>query len=167
MSSLPLPALSQRFARKTAKRSGPGALVPRTARQLAADEARIVKRATFFLRATIILATIGVIGVALLPFSPIPSDYRFGVQEVVAVAVFAACLFLLHERTELMLRLFSFEPVEQTTQGEMRALLHHVPEGASFQSALAADNRTFVIMEVDEIRRRAEAFKPKVDGAEA
>ncbi len=174
MSALPLTAPSQRIAQghsnirhAAANQHGPDALVPRTARQLQADEARIVRRATFFLRATIVLAIIGAMGVAMLPFSPIPSDYRFGVQEVVAVAVFAACLFLLHERTELSLRLFNFEPVEQTTQGEMRALLHHVPEGASYQSALAADNRTFIIMEVEEIRRRAEAFKPKAEGAEA
>lgn len=166
MSALPLSAPSQRVTRnKAAGIEGPSALVPRTSRQLKAEEARIVRRAAFFLKATIVLAMIGVIAVALLPLSPIPSDYRFGVQEVLAVAVFAACLFLLHERTELTLRLFNFEPVEQTTQGEMRALLHHVPEGASFQNALAADNRTFVIVEVEEIRRRAQAFKPKAEGA--
>jgi hypothetical protein len=169
MSALPLSAPSKLAARfnRNAVTEGPSALVPRTGRQLAAEEARIIARATFFLRATIALAILGVIAVSLLPLLPIPADYRFGVQEVLAVAVFAACLFLLHERTELTLRLFNFEPVEQTTQGEMRALLHHVPEGASFQNALAADNRTFVIVEVEEIRRRAELFKPWAEGADA
>jgi hypothetical protein len=83
------------------------------------------------------------------------------VQEVLGVAVFATCLFILHERAELQLRMYDFEPVEPTTQGELRALLHRVPEGASYQTALAADNRTFVTGEIDEIRRRAEAFPPK------
>jgi hypothetical protein len=36
-----------------------------------------------------------------------------------------------------------------------------VPEGASYQNALAADNRTFVTGEVEAIRERAEAFVPK------
>ena len=159
MAALPLSEL-QRLQGRTA-------LVPRTGRQLRAEEQRIVRRAQFFLQATIVLALLGVVAVALLPFSSIPHDFRFGAQEVVSVAVFSACLFLLHERTELTLRLFNFEPVEQTTQGEMRALLHHVPEGASFQSALAAENRTFVVVEVEEIRRRAEAFKPKAESQES
>lgn len=162
MAALPLSALQQRNAHE-----GRNALVPRTGGQLKAEEARIVGRAKFFLNAAIVLAVLGALAVVLLPFSPVPHDYRFGVQEVVGVSVFASCLFLLHERTELMLRLFNFEPVEQTTQGEMRALLHHVPEGASFQSALAAENRTFVTVEVEEIRRRAEAFKPRPEGQES
>ncbi len=82
------------------------------------------------------------------------------------MAVFAACLFLLHERTELTLRLYNYEPVEQTMQGELRALLHRVPEGMSYQNALAADNRTFVTVEAEEIRRRADAFKPQTEGLE-
>ncbi len=88
-------------------------------------------------------------------------------QEVLGVSIFATCLFLLHERAELSLGLYNFEPVEQTTQGELRALLHRVPEGVSYgrrvvyQEALAADSRTFVPGEIDDIRRRAEAFPLK------
>jgi hypothetical protein len=162
MAALPLPELQ-----RLQQHQGRTALVPRTGGQLRAEEQRIVRRAQFFLHATIGLALLGVVAVALLPLSSIPHDFRFGAQEVVSVTVFAACLFLLHERTELTLRRFNFEPVEQTTQGEMRALLHHVPEGASYQSALAAENRTFVVVEVEEIRRRAEAFKPKAEGQES
>ncbi|WP_213779325.1 hypothetical protein [Caballeronia sp. dw_276] len=159
MAALPLSALQQRE-----QKHGHTALIPRTAGQLKAEHDRIVGRAKFFLYATIALAIAGMIAVVAMPFSPIPDDFSFGAQEVVAVAVFAACLFLLHERAELMLRLYNFEPVEQTTQGEMRALLHRVPEGASYQSALAAENRTFVTVEVEEIRRRADAFKPTPEG---
>jgi hypothetical protein len=162
MAALPLSALQQRQ-----QKQGHGALVPRSAGQLKAEHDRIAGRAQFFLYATFALAVAGVVAVAALPFSSIPDDFRFGAQEVVGVAVFAACLFLLHERAELTLRLYNFEPVEQTTQGEMRALLHRVPEGASYQNALAAENRTFVTVEVEEIRRRADAFKPQAEGREA
>jgi hypothetical protein len=136
------------------------ALVPKSAGQLHTERERIVSRAQIFLNATIALALAGAALIAYLPFSPVPHEFRFGAQEVLAVGVFATCLFLLHERAELALGLYDFEPVEQTTQGELRALLHRVPEGASYQQALAADNRTFVTGEVDGIRRRAEAFAP-------
>jgi hypothetical protein len=162
MAALPLSALQQRQ-----QKQGHAALVPRSAGQLKAEHDGIVGRAQFFLYATITLAIVGVIAVAVLPFSSIPNDFSFGAQEVVGVAVFAACLFLLHERAELTLRLYNYEPVEQTTQGELRALLHRVPEGVSYQSALAADNRTFVTVEAEEIRRRADAFKPQAEGQEA
>jgi hypothetical protein len=138
------------------------ALVPKSAGQLRAERDRIVARTGWLLNATIALALIGLAVILWLPFSPLPGDFRFGAQEVLAVSVFAGCLFVLHERTELLLRLYNFEPVEQTTQGELRALLHRVPEGASYQSALAADNRTFVTGEIDAIRERAEAFVPKM-----
>ena len=159
MAALPLSALQQRQHKQ-----GHAALVPRSAGQLKAEHDGIVGRAQFFLYATIALAIVGVIAVAVLPFSPIPNDFSFGAQEVVGVAVFAACLFLLHERAELTLRLYNYE---QTTQGELRALLHRVPEGVSYQNALAADNRTFVTVEAEEIRRRADAFKPQAEGQEA
>jgi hypothetical protein len=162
MAALPLSALQQRQ-----QKQGHAALVPRSAGQLKAEHDGIVGRAQFFLYATIALAIVGVIAVAVLPFSPIPNDFSFGVQEVVGVTVFAACLFLLHERAELTLRLYNYEPVEQTTQGELRALLHRVPEGVSYQNALAADNRTFVTVEAEEIRRRADAFKPQSEAREA
>ena len=161
MAALPLSALQQRR-----QKQGHAALIPRSAGQLNAERNRIVGRAQFFLYATIALAIAGVLAVAMLPFSSIPNDFSFGAQEVVGVAVFAACLFLLHERTELTLRLYNYEPVEQTTQGELRALLHRVPEGISYQNALAADNRTFVTVEAEEIRRRADAFKPQTEGLE-
>ena len=138
------------------------ALVPKSAGQLHAERARIVARTGWLLNATIALALIGLAVIAWLPFSPVPGEFRFGAQEVLAVSVFAGCLFVLHERAELMLKLYNFEPVEQTTQGELRALLHRVPEGASYQNALAADNRTFTTGEIDAIRERAEAFTPKI-----
>jgi hypothetical protein len=162
MAALPFSALQQRQHKQ-----GHAALVPRSAGQLKAEHDGIAGRAQFFLYATIALAIAGVITVAVLPFSSIPNDFSFGAQEVVGVAVFAACLFLLHERAELTLRLYNYEPVEQTTQGELRALLHRVPEGISYQNALAADNRTFVTVEAEEIRRRADAFKPQTEGQEA
>jgi hypothetical protein len=112
MAALPLSALQQRR-----QKQGHAALVPRSAGQLKAEHDRIVGRAQFFLYATIALAIAGAIAVAMLPLSSIPNDFSFGAQEVVGVAVFAACLFLLHERTELTLRLYNYEPVEQTTQG--------------------------------------------------
>jgi hypothetical protein len=136
------------------------ALVPKTAGQLKTERERIVARLGVLLHATIALALAGAVLIAYLPFSSVPNEYRFGVQEVLAVGVFATCLFLLHERAELSLGLYNFEPVEQTTQGELRALLHRVPEGVSYQEKLAADNRTFVTGEIDDIRRRAEAFAP-------
>lgn len=125
------------------------------------ERERIVARLQLLLKATIALALAGAALIAWLPFSPVPHEFRFGVQEVLGVAVFASCLFILHERAELELGLYDYEPVEQTTQGELRALLHRVPEGVSYQEALAADRRTFVTGEVDGIRRRAEAFTPK------
>jgi hypothetical protein len=142
------------------------ALVPKSAGQLKTEQERIVARLHILLNATIALALAGAALIAYLPFSPVPHEFRFGVQEVLAVGVFATCLFILHERAELSLGLYDFEPVEQTTQGELRALLHHVPEGASYQQALAADNRTFVTGEVEHIRRRAEAFTPTTLPAE-
>ncbi|WP_244816919.1 hypothetical protein [Caballeronia sp. Lep1P3] len=153
MAALPLEALRQQHSVT--------ALVPKSAGQLHTERKRIVSRAGILLNATIALALGGAALVAWLPFSPLPHEFRFGAQEVLAVAVFASCLFLLHERAELALGLYDYEPVEQTTQGELRALLHRVPEGASYQEALAADNRTFVTGEIDGIRRRAEAFTPK------
>ncbi|WP_175941077.1 hypothetical protein [Caballeronia sp. BCC1704] len=158
MAALPLDALQQQLSVT--------ALVPKSARQLSTERERIVARAGWLLNATIALAVVGAALVAWLPFSPLPREIRFGVQEVLAVAAFASCLFLLHERAELMLGLYDYEPVEQTTQGELRALLHRVPEGASYQQALAADNRTFVTGEIDGIRRRADAFTPQTLPAE-
>ncbi|GAB5095278.1 hypothetical protein YK56LOC_09940 [Caballeronia sp. HLA56] len=158
MAALPLEALRQQQSIT--------ALVPKSAGQLQTERERVIARAGMFLNATIVLALLGLLVVAWLPFSSVQQEFRFGVQEVIAVGVFASCLFLLHERAELMLGLYSFEPVEQTTQGELRALLHRVPEGAQYQQALAADNRTFVTGEVDDIRRRAEAFIPKTLPAE-
>lgn len=137
------------------------ALVPKSAGQLRTERERVVARLQLLLNVTIAVALAGAAVIAWLPFSPVPHEFRFGVQEVLAVGVFASCLFILHERAELSLGLYDFEPVEQTTQGELRALLHRVPEGASYQEALAADNRTFVTGEIDGIRRRAEAFTPK------
>ncbi|AET91599.1 hypothetical protein [Caballeronia cordobensis] len=137
------------------------ALVPKSAGQLKTERERIVARLQLLLKATIALALAGAALIAWLPFSPVPHEFRFGVQEVLGVAVFASCLFILHERAELELGLYDYEPVEQTTQGELRALLHRVPEGVSYQETLAADRRTFVTGEVDGIRRRAEAFTPK------
>jgi hypothetical protein len=137
------------------------ALVPKSAGQLSTERERMVARAQWLLNLTIAVALAGAVLIAWLPFSPVPHEFRFGVQEVLAVAVFASCLFILHERAELSLGLYDYEPVEQTTQGELRALLHRVPEGVSYQEALAADNRTFVTGEIDGIRRRAEAFTPK------
>ena len=137
------------------------ALVPKSAGQLKTERERVVARLQLLLNVTIAVALAGAAVIAWLPFSPVPHEFRFGVQEVLAVGVFASCLFILHERAELSLGLYDFEPVEQTTQGELRALLHRVPEGASYQEALAADNRTFVTGEIDGIRRRAEAFTPK------
>jgi hypothetical protein len=137
------------------------ALVPKSSGQLKTERERILSRLNMLLNATIALALAGAMLIAYLPFSPVPHEFRFGVQEVLGVGVFATCLFLLHERAELSLGLYNFEPVEQTTQGELRALLHRVPEGVSYQEALAADSRTFVTGEIDDIRRRAEAFPPK------
>jgi hypothetical protein len=137
------------------------ALVPKTSGQLKTERERIVARLSVFMNATIALALAGAALIAWLPFSAVPHEFRFGVQEVLGVGVFATCLFLLHERAELSLGLYDYEPVEQTTQGELRALLHRVPEGISYQQALAADSRTFVTGEIDGIRRRAEAFPPK------
>ncbi|MDR5817559.1 MULTISPECIES: hypothetical protein [unclassified Caballeronia] len=137
------------------------ALVPKSAGQLKTERERLVIRAQWLLNLTIAVALAGAALIAWLPFSPVPHEFRFGVQEVLAVAVFASCLFILHERAELSLGLYDYEPVEQTTQGELRALLHRVPEGTSYQEALAADNRTFVTGEIEGIRRRAEAFVPK------
>jgi hypothetical protein len=159
MAALPLSAI-QRHQHQL----GHHALVPRTGGQLKAEQDRIVGRTRIYLYATIILAMAGLLVVAWLPFSGVPGEFSFGAQEVVGVAVFATCLFMLHARAELQLRLYSYEPVEQTQQGELRALLHHVPEGASYQEVLAADNRTFVIGEVDAIRRRADALKPQAEG---
>ncbi|SAL71575.1 hypothetical protein AWB71_04390 [Caballeronia peredens] len=153
MAALPLEELR--------RQQTPVALVPKSAGQLQTERERIVARLQLLLNATIALALAGAALIAWLPFSAVPHEFRFGAQEVLAVGVFATCLFILHERAELSLGLYDYEPVEQTTQGELRALLHRVPEGASYQQALAADNRTFVTGEVDEIRRRAEAFVPK------
>jgi len=153
MAALPFSALRQSEQH--------AALVPKSAGQLSVERERIVARIGMLLHATIALALLGVAAIAWLPFSPVPDEFVFGAQEVLAVAVFASCLFVLHARTELSLRLYNFEPVEQTTQGELRALLHRVPEGMSYQDALAADKRTFVTGEVERIRRRAEAFTPK------
>jgi len=153
MAALPLEALRHQ--------QSVTALVPKSAGQLSTERERLVARAGWLLNATIALALAGAVLLAWLPFSPLPQEFRFGAQEVLAVAVFASCLFLLHERAELTLGLYDYEPVEQTTQGELRALLHRVPEGASYQQALVADNRTFVTGEIDRIRRRAEAFTPK------
>ncbi|SAL56745.1 hypothetical protein [Caballeronia humi] len=158
MAALPFSELRQQKQRT--------ALVPKSAGQLRAEHDRIVARVRLLLNVTIALALAGFAAIVWLPFSPVPAEFRFGAQEVLGVAVFAGCLFVLHERTELMLRLYNFEPVEQTTQGELRALLHRVPEGASYQSALAADNRTFVTGEIEAIRERAEAFLPKTLPAE-
>jgi hypothetical protein len=137
------------------------ALVPKSLRQLDTERDGIVKRSQWLLNLTIGLAILGAVLIAWLPFSPVPHEFRFGVQEVLAVGVFATCLFILHERADLALGLYDYEPVEQTTQGELRALLHRVPEGASYQEALAAESRTFTTGEIDRIRRRAEAFPPK------
>ncbi len=137
------------------------ALVPKSNGQLKTERERIMARLNLLLNATIALALIGVALIAYLPFSPVPHEFRFGVQEMLGVGVFATCLFLLHERAELALGLYDYEPVEQTTQGELRALLHRVPEGASYQEALAAESRTFTTGEIEHIRRRAEAFPPK------
>jgi hypothetical protein len=158
MAALPLSALQQRQQHT--------ALTPKTRGQLHAERIRIHARMRLLLRATFALAILGLAGLVYLPFSAVPDAYCFGAQEVLAVAVFATCLFLLHARTDLHLRLYNYEPVEQTTQGELRALLHRVPEGASYQNALAADNRTFTTGEVDQIRRRAEAFAPKTVDAD-
>ncbi|KIG03438.1 hypothetical protein [Caballeronia concitans] len=158
MAALPLEVLRQQHTLT--------ALVPKSAGQLHSERERLIARAGWLLNATIALALVGAALVAWLTFSPVPHEFRFGAQEVLGVAVFASCLFLLHERAELQLALYDYEPVEQTTQGELRALLHRVPEGASYQQALAADNRTFVTGEVDGIRRRAEAFTPKTLPAE-
>jgi hypothetical protein len=159
MAALPLSKLLQRE-----EHPGRIALVPRTGGQLKAEQEGIVGRTRMFLYATIALAVTGLLAIAWLPFSAIPDEFSFGAQEVVGVAVFATCLFLLHARAELQLRLYNYEPVEQTQQGELRALLHRVPEGVSYQEALAAENRTFVTGEIDPIRRRADAFKPPAEG---
>jgi hypothetical protein len=137
------------------------ALVPKSSGQLKTERERITARLNLLLNITIAIALAGVALIVYLPFSPVPHEFRFGVQEVLGVGVFATCLFVLHERAELALGLYNFEPVEQTTQGELRALLHRVPEGVSYQAALAADSRTFTTGEIDDIRRRAEAFPPK------
>ncbi|KND55263.1 hypothetical protein BPUN_2804 [Candidatus Paraburkholderia kirkii] len=160
MAALPLQELELR------RQQSLSALVPKSSGQLRSERERIVARLRLLLNATIALALAGAALVAWLPFSPVPHEFRFGAQEVLAVAMFASCLFILHERAELALGLYDYEPVEQTTQGELRALLHRVPEGASYQKALAADNRTFTTGEVDDIRRRAEAFTPKTLPAE-
>ncbi|EKS66982.1 MULTISPECIES: hypothetical protein [Caballeronia] len=157
MAALPLEELRRQQSQGLHTR----ALVPKSAGQLKTERERIVARLQLLLNVTIAVALAGVALIAWLPFSPVPHAFRFGVQEVLGVAVFASCLFILHERAELELGLYDYEPVEQTTQGELRALLHRVPEGVSYQEALAADKRTFVTGEVDGIRRRAEAFTPK------
>jgi hypothetical protein len=162
MAALPLSAIQRRQ-----HPLGHAALVPRTGGQLKAEQERIIGRMRIYLYATLILAVAGLLAIVWLPFSGVPGEFSFGGQEGVGVAVFATCLFLLHARAELQLRLYNYEPVEQTQQGELRALLHHVPEGASYQEALAADNRTFVTGEVDAIRRRADVFKPKAEGFSA
>jgi hypothetical protein len=158
MAALPFPVLQRRR-----QKLGHEALVPRTGRQLKAEQDGIIGRTRMYLYATIALAVAGLLAIAWLPYSPVPGEFSFGAQEVVGVAVFASCLFLLHARAELQLRLYNYEPVEQTQQGELRALLHRVPEGASYQQALAAENRTFVTGEIDAIRRRADAFKPPAE----
>jgi hypothetical protein len=158
MAALPLSVLEQRQPAL-----GHHALVPRTGGQLKAEQDRIHGRVQAYLFATLLLAIVGVLAIVWLPFSGVPNQFSFGAQEGVGVLVFATGLFMLHARAELQLRLYNYEPVEQTLQGELRALLHHVPEGASYQEALAADNRTFVTGDVDAIRRRADGFKPKID----
>jgi hypothetical protein len=162
MAALPFSAIQQRQ-----HSLGHPVLVPRTGGQLQAEQDRIVRRMRIYLHATLLLAAAALLAIVLMPFSGVPGEFRFGAQEGIAVSVFATCLFMLHARAELELHLYNYEPVEQTQQGELRALLHHVPEGASYQEALAADNRTFITGEVDAIRRRAEAFKPKAEGLSA
>lgn len=56
-------------------------LVPKTAGQLTTEKERIVARLQLLLNATIALALAGAALIAYLPFSPVPHEFRFGVQE--------------------------------------------------------------------------------------
>jgi hypothetical protein len=110
--------------------------------------------------ATMTLGLAGVIGVMLLELWALSGTVTLGLQEIFGVIVFATCTWLMYERGELKLRLYSFEPADHTMTGEIRALLNRLPDGAAYQRAIEAEQRAYTTGELEQIRDRVRAFAP-------
>lgn len=104
--------------------------------------------------ATITLAVVGVLAIALLQAWALPDTTILGLQEIVGVTVFASCTWFMYERGEKRLQLFAFEPADHTMTGEIRALLNRLPGGAAYQQVIEMEQRAFTVGELDEIRAR-------------
>lgn len=123
-------------------------------------EQRLVADMRDSLAATFTLAIAGVLAIVMLEAWDLPATFILGLQEIVGVVVFATCTWLMYERGEKKLRLYSFEPADHTMTGEIRALLNRLPDGAAYQRAIDAEQRPYTTGELEEIRTRVRAFSP-------
>ena len=87
--------------------------------------------------ATFTLAIAGVLAIVMLEAWDLPATFILGLQEIVGVVVFATCTWLMYERGEKKLRLYSFEPADHTMTGEIRALA----KPSAGRRGLSASNR--------------------------
>jgi hypothetical protein len=149
MASLPL-----------SNRSPENGLVAPTRKELDQRERRVVADMRESLAATVTLALAGVLAMVILEGWDLSATFILGLQEIVGVVVFATCTWFMYERGEKKLHLYSFEPADHTMTGEIRALLNRLPDGAAYQQAIDAEQRSYTTGEFEEIRTRARAFLP-------
>ncbi|SAL35329.1 hypothetical protein AWB64_03494 [Caballeronia sordidicola] len=135
-------------------------LVAPSSRELTYRAQRLIADMRDSLTATVTLAVTGVLAILLLEAWDLPDTLVLGLQEIVGVVVFATCTWLMYERGEKKLQLYSFEPADHTMTGEIRALLNRLPDGAAYQRAIDAEQRPYTTGELDEIRTRVRAFFP-------
>lgn len=128
--------------------------------QLETNETQLITDVRGSLHATVVLAVAGFLAVILLQAWDLPATTTLGLQEIVGVVVFATCTWLMYERGEKKLRLYSFEPADHTMTGEIRALLNRLPDGAAYQEAITAEARAYTTGELELIRTRAREFSP-------
>lgn len=128
--------------------------------QLETARARLIANIRDGFRAMLTLAVAGVLGILLIEAWDLPATTILGLQEIIGVVVFATCTWIMYERSEMKLRLYSFEPADHTMVGEIRALLNRLPDGAAYQAAVSADPRAYTTGELEAIRDRARDFTP-------
>ncbi|SAL50101.1 hypothetical protein AWB64_05281 [Caballeronia sordidicola] len=110
------------------------------------------------LAATVTLAIAGVLAIVMLEAWNLPVTLILCLQEIIIVVVFATCTWLMYERGEKKLRLYSFEPAQHTMTSEIHALLSRLPDGAAYQQAIDAEQRPYTTGELEQIRSRVRAF---------
>jgi hypothetical protein len=141
-------------------RSLQNGLVAPSRQELDQRERRVVADMRESLTATVTLALAGVLAIGLLEAWDLSATLILGLQEIIGVVVFATCTWFMYERGENKLHLYSFEAADHTMIGEIRALLNRLPDGAAYQQAIDAEQRSYTTGEFEEIRTRVRAFSP-------